>query len=899
MELNLALEASAGSGKTFALSVRYCALILQGADPSRIVALTFTNKAALEMKSRVFETLLNLHKKESELNELSKLLKLPKEKLLKLRDEVIDGFWSADLSIETIDAFVWKILKKFSLHLGVMPDSSIQTQINKQLLQEEFLKESKKEGKLDELIELALVMEWRLENLFTLFEQMYERVAELDGVRFPSLAKKPSMAKMFECASKIHTYLKNKDASQSALKTFEFKNLQELMDKSFWEKESLNYWSYKKHFTPLLDEMFLNLKEAYRDYANDKEAYLLGELSEAFKRYEKVRLSLISRYNTLTFSDITNLVYKLLKNEIDRDFLYFRLDGKIEHLLIDEFQDTSVAQIEILVPIIEEIISGIGRYSNRSFFYVGDVKQSIYRFRGGQEALFYDVAKRFRVKVEALEFNYRTAIEPVEFVNRTFKDILPHYKVQKPFKNESGYVLVNCSDEALDGVIFSLRKLLNSGVKESQIAILTHVNKDANIIEEEVLKEFEGIKITTQNNLKLTDSLKVQVLISYLKYLYFNEPLDEAIIRYLTRENIVKKSSLLDKEPSKIIFEAIIELGLDAQNEEMITLIEESKKYEDIESFLFSLEEFDPLLPTKVAKGVTILTIHKSKGLEFDYVIVADRLSGENHKPNPLLFEYDGAKLTKIFFTQKRREFVDRHYFNAKEKEKDAVLQDRLNALYVAFTRGKDGLIIAKKSTKSAFDILNLEAYEAGEIKVSLGKKPEATKSIKKIAKVPPILGRQAVEKDEEKVDNFEAKNFGMMLHFALERVYEWSSEGIKRAILKAQTINPYSLDEKEWDEIEHRLNLLSQNSTFKSLMEGGEVFKEQALRFGKERKQIDSLIFKDDEAIVIDYKSGVMMESYKDQVNLYKEAISKITGKKTSGWIFYLHKDKIRVVSL
>ena len=133
MELNLALEASAGSGKTFALSVRYCALILQGADPSRIVALTFTNKAALEMKSRVFETLLNLHKKESELNELSTLLKLPKEKLLKSRDEVIDGFWSADLSIETIDAFVWKILKKFSLHLGVMPDSSIQTQINKQL----------------------------------------------------------------------------------------------------------------------------------------------------------------------------------------------------------------------------------------------------------------------------------------------------------------------------------------------------------------------------------------------------------------------------------------------------------------------------------------------------------------------------------------------------------------------------------------------------------------------------------------------------------------------------------------------------------------------------------------------------------------------------------------------
>lgn len=111
----------------------------------------------------------------------------------------------------------------------------------------------------------------------------------------------------------------------------------------------------------------------------------------------------------LSFSDVTYLVYEILKLlGDDSEFLYFRLDAQIEHILLDEFQDTSILQYEILKPLIDEITSGEGIFENGSFFFVGDVKQSIYRFRGGVSALFQSVAEENSTHVEKLLTNYRS-----------------------------------------------------------------------------------------------------------------------------------------------------------------------------------------------------------------------------------------------------------------------------------------------------------------------------------------------------------------------------------------------------------------------------------------------------------------------------------------------------------
>jgi len=140
----LALKASAGSGKTFALSVRYIALELRGENINEIIALTFTKKAANEMKERIISTFLNLHTKEKkdELDKVCKELGLSLDEAIKRRDERLGVFLQSELKIYTFDAFFSGILKKFSQNLGLSPDYSVQDSLQ-DLAWKKFVKNEK------------------------------------------------------------------------------------------------------------------------------------------------------------------------------------------------------------------------------------------------------------------------------------------------------------------------------------------------------------------------------------------------------------------------------------------------------------------------------------------------------------------------------------------------------------------------------------------------------------------------------------------------------------------------------------------------------------------------------------------------------------------------------------
>ena len=898
MELALALEASAGSGKTFALSVRYCALVLKGANPNHIVALTFTKKAANEMQERVLKTLEHLDTKGSELEQIAKLLGWSKKEVLLKRDAILESFWLAPLHIETIDAFIGRILRKFSLHVGVMPDFSIEAIPDRFAIEKAFLSKTKNDKGMQNLIELSDAMRWRLVDLFGLFEQLYDKAGELEDI-FPDFCPYPSEEPVMEAKREILSFLDKADAPKSARGPFEPTTLKELLGKNFWEKESLDYWVYKKFYTPKLDELFEKLKEEYAVYAARKEAFLLGQLRGAYERYCQARWEWIGHNGVLTFADVTQLVYHLMRKEIDKEFLYFRLDSQIEHLLIDEFQDTSIAQLEILAPLIEEIVSGVGVRAGRSFFYVGDVKQSIYRFRGGQEALFYETRDRFRVSVDALRVNYRSAIAPVEFVNEVFQKLLPHYQSQKPNSKEMGYLHVSINEDAKDGVLNALEGLLQKGVQGSDIAILTHTNDDASTLQEAINEKFPSLSVSTQSSKKLLDSQSVQALVAYLRYVYFKTPLDRACIAHLRGISPLDLEEKPYKSFPKIVLEGVEILGLDGSDVDLIAFIESVVNYKDIESFLFSLERFDALSPQQHHDGVRLLTIHKSKGLEFEYVIVADKLSGDYHGATPLLFEYDGARLKSIFYVQKQREFVDIKYSKAKAKEKQSRQQDRLNALYVAFTRAKYGLIIAQKTQKSVFEALGIEEQTRGQIQPIEEKKVDVKNNTIKPMELHS-LGRQSVEElEEDSKEQWRAKRFGQIIHSCIERCYQWNEENILKSVNKIKATNHFVLEEEDWDDIENRLISLGENRVFKELVTDAQIFHEQPLYYLGERKQIDTLIIKADEVIIIDYKSGVKREEHYEQVRFYQEAIESITGKRSRGWLFYLGKESIEAINL
>jgi ATP-dependent exoDNAse (exonuclease V) beta subunit len=462
-----------------------------------------------------------------------------------------------------------------------------------------------------------------------------------------------------------------------------------------------------------------------------------------------------------------------------------------------------------------------------------------------------------------------------------------------------GYVHVSVDEEAKDGVLRALKELLEKGVNPGDIAILTHTNDDASSLQEEINTLFPNLSVSTQSSKKLIDSQAVQAIVAYLRYVYFKTPIDRACVAHLRGISPLDNPKTLQKPFPKVVLEGIEILGLDSEDVELIAFMESVQNYKDIEALLFGLERFDALSPQQHHDGVTLLTIHKSKGLEYEYVIVSDKLGGDYHGVTPLLFEYNGARLESIYYVQKQREHVDKAYFKAKSKEKKSRHQDRLNALYVAFTRAKSGLIIAQKSQKSVFESLEIPAQTRGQITASLNEPTVKSESTIQPLKLPP-LGKQSVEEvEEESASQWRAKRFGQMLHGCIERCFVWDELAMMRAYDRVRSMNPFALENEDWEDIKKRLLNLVADKTFIELVKSGEVFHEQPLRYQGERKQIDTLIVRENEMVIIDYKSGIKKEEHRTQVKLYQEAIELISGKPTQGWLFYLNKDGIEAINL
>lgn len=897
----LALEASAGSGKTFALSVRYIALLFLGANPSSIVALTFTKKAANEMKERIYETLMHLETKEAELQEVCKLVGKSKSEVLTLRQKVIEQFLHASLHVETIDAFFGKILRKFSLHLGIMPDFQTISVSDQVKLEYEFTKSIKKDKKaLQTLINFMSNEQRKFQSIFELFEILYEKDDNISTKEF-SKVEFPSSEKLLDKCKEIYIFLQKQKASNRAVGMFDVDDFDGLMKKTFWKYDSLDYSTFKKCYSLQLDELFLELKEEFKSYCSKKELYILGELYALFSTYKSIKTNLAKKSNELTFSDVTKLTHSLLRSGVGSDFLYFRLDSHIKHLLIDEFQDTNIMQFDILKPIIEEIVSGVGT-SEKSFFYVGDTKQSIYRFRGGSKGLFNLVAQEFHVPKEAMDTNYRSDGVVVDFVNQRFKSLLENYTNQHVLshKKESGYVEVCGCDEVENGVIEALKTLLEAKINPNDIAILCYTNSDVTRIKEAILSWDERLDVSSQSTKSIFEVREVKALVEYLKYLYFGYELCGKNTLVLLGKNFTNKLEKLAINWAKPLVGNIIEivefLELNGANEDLIKCIELSSGYKDIESFLFDIPRLDVASVAQEAIGIKVLTIHKSKGLEFPFVIVADKVGRDHNQSSTLLYEYEKERLKAIYVRMKHREFVDERYKKAKEKESILNQEDRLNTQYVAFTRAKNGLSIVFKNEKSSFEALRLAPIKLGQLKPL---EIEQTRSQNPYKIFEPMLSFGVQEKehveDEESSYSLQSIYFGRALHYMLELMGSFSTNSLEEAFWGMKNRYGVFLKASELEDIKNRVRMLIDDTTFQTLIKGGVILKEQPLIFEGQKKQLDLLVEHENKCIIIDYKSSQKeYEQNETQVLFYKKALMSIKEKEVQAWLFYLQDEKI-----
>ena len=902
---HLAYSASAGSGKTFALSVRYLSLLFMGEEPSTILAATFTNKAAAEMKQRVIALLIHLEEKTVELHSISEQTGFSKEELIAKQPAVLENFLSSSNYIVTLDSFFTSILRSASLYIDLEPDF-VTKEIDPKVKEENFLEEVQANSLLQQLVKLAMNIEdKRFLKMFELMQNFYKIDALLPEKEYFLESILALENQIDEKRNLLYNLVLESGASKTAVKNFEPIEVKDLFKKSVFEKKSLlDHRNYKKYVekNPLIEELFLELKGFLSQWAKVKEQVVLHNLFQLYDYYKNANISTARQLGVLSFDDLTYFTHRLLHESINKEFLYFKIDSRFKHILLDEFQDTATLQFLLLKPLIDEVTAGHGTAEFRSFFYVGDTKQSLYRFRGGVEELFDAVANNYDIEIKQMDTNYRSSKNVVEQVNCWFEPTMQDYVPQKSRAGASeGFVAVVEAEDIVESAIDELEKLLAFNIPLTEIAFLVSTNKDGATIQEACFSKNYATSLKTSSSLKHTQ--KVAAVVAMVKYLFECNKLDAKAL--LEKINKQLEEVELDWfhpfiEPLSVVHKLISLFGYFEEDLNLLKLLEFAAGFSDIATFLEEFELSQIEVSSSAKLGASIMTIHGSKGLEFEHVIVLDRLKGAAPDRSTLFYEYDESLFVKeIFYKMGGRENFDERYKNLLAKQKLLNAKDKMNVLYVALTRAVESMTVIRKEKGSMFDILGMQPLSLGEL--------EIVGSIlsNEIQKQEPLTithyGVQDINKEEEEEEkDYQAILFGTALHYTLEMLSTFSIMGLADAM--AATKNRYGLQLtlQQLEEIKKRVLNLVTNEHFQKLLNGATASNEQSLSFEEELKQIDLLLEYDNKCVVIDYKSSKKYHQvHIRQVAHYKKAIETILGKPTVGIILYLLEERVEFVGV
>ncbi|GAA7278848.1 RecB-like helicase [Helicobacter pylori] len=934
----MALKASAGSGKTFALSVRFLALLFKGANPSEILTLTFTKKATAEMKERILDYLKILQKenledeKEKEksqniLKELEEKYRLNPDLVRNSAPKIYQRFLNAEIRISTIDAFFQSILRKFCWFVGLSANFEVNedTKAHQQQLNESFLS-ALNGGQLEELsVFIAQCLSYDSYTSDSILERLRFLKNKLylfdPNKKEPAFDEEGFLEKLRSLNQQIQSIETASNRAKTAIKCDDFRGF--LNSSLTWLEKKSEYIYFKKlkDEIPTLESECEEIENDLKRYYEAKEIALFKKFPKFIQLYDKAT----SKIQTLDFDAIKDKVHALLKGyeEVPAEFFYFRLDSRIAHILIDEFQDTSLNDYKILAPFIDEIKAGIGQAKwHRSVFFVGDVKQSIYAFRGSFSSLFESVSKDFYH--DNLQFNHRSSPLIINYVNTIFKkayqDSPTAYLEQKYPKASSnkhardGYVKVSLVADGrellLEQILQEAKNLLEHRIEPKDITILCATNDDALEIKNYLQENLSAIRPSTESSANLSQFVESKIIKNALKYALAEEPYKpfykHSVLKlagYLHDDAIALAGFNPKKESVAGFVWKVMEL-FELYGECAQTCLELAVGCEDADGFLEKLEA------KKIAsfnlKGAQIMTIHKSKGMQFPYVIVCERLGKpRSDNPNQFLEEYNGAELLRLYYRMKNREMVDKDYARALDKEKAAKENEKTNVYYVAFTRAELGLIVVAKDkgqkkdqkeseSKGMREKLDLTPLEEGEIAPVIS--PQKEPLIASVVIKPHAYGEQVQEIEEEPSDyeknnDQEAINFGIALHKGLE--YQYAYNIPKKSVLEYLNYHHgfYGLDHQA---LEESLELFENDAEIQALFKNLALKGEAAFLFEGVVSRIDVLLWdKGQNLYVLDYKSSQnYQQSHKAQVSHYAAFLqTQAPHFKIQAGIIYAHK--------
>ena len=1005
MKNRLILKASAGTGKTYRLSLEYVASLCCGNDFKDILVMTFTKKATAEIKDRILKFLKQLKENGEEAKELREnILKLYPEidfnqsKIEKIYEEVVQN--RDKLRIYTIDAFTNLIFKKaIAPYLKIYSYEIIDEEENKKTIFKildklftikedfakfkEFLKDNT-ERDIDnyiDLIDKLLSHRWKIivlgdrlnikrepfqvKSNFNIMDNL------LDIVGSVATEKKEPTEAFIAKRAKSYFLLE----SELEKEKFLLDKFKELLEGNIWDGRKITKKNKRvDDLNYLQEELRLNLaKTLFNEKIIPYEEKLLQVINRIYEIYDEIKF----KEQRFTFSDISNYTFKYIRdknlNFVDEngvtDDFFDIIDGKIKTIFIDEFQDTSILQWKILKDIIDK---------SENVICVGDEKQSIYGWRGGEKNLFENLENIIGGEVENLNTCYRSEENVVMFYNKFFKTLSEKsedsskkwefLEVNPKNQNQKGHIEILTKDlledeegkeniSVIDKIIEKIQLDFN-GVYEG-IGILARQNKELDLIEKKLTEA--NIPFVVDSNVNVIESRGIKGIYYLIKYLVKNDYL--SLLNFLRCDLVnISADSLkhLVKEREDIenwLLDYSSEIDLNDEEREVLEIVKELKDkynandgetyfltydilqklgvterfsskgdisnlysfYKIIKSYRYFdefLSEFEDQknsskfkkIVLKDENSVNLMTIHKSKGLEFDTLFYYyNPKTSQNNIPQIIFYftmdnKYEEAK--EFLLTNTKFNYILKilsSEFGYLEENRIKEEHEEINNLYVALTRPKNNIYIAlekydESKNKDGYnlDMINCEKeFRDREIiftEVQSKDKNDKRKTFELNLSTPEASypkGEESIFKDREKIYSHSLQNEvkrlkGTVVHYFLENLIYATSEEIERA--KKLTFAKFAsnLGEKGIGEILSEKNIEYILNKKKEIFskEWDKIYPEYEIYTEDETFRIDRLMIKEAReeekgcVYIVDYKTGEINE---EQLANYKTIIENL----------------------
>lgn len=449
-ERRLVIRASAGTGKTFQLSNRYITL-LRTAPPDRILASTFTRKAAGEILERILIRLAKAALDQKALDELSPFAGKPpinRQMTLGLLQEFTRHLHRVQIS--TLDSFFARLAGSFSLELGLPPGWRIMDEMEAGQLRDQAIETFLRTGEPHERVQLMHLLD-KGNTKRSVHQLVVDKIKDFYGVFLNSSAESWNRfppyrflteRQQIEIIDQIQAVpIGDRRTAKRRDQDCELMRLQkwdEISSKGLYPKAMDEGTYYGKQLPEVLVQLYRQLEPQIQAHLVAPLAHQTEATRQLLEDFHRAYETLKYEARGLRFDDITRKLaeaFTLAGNSQSTAELSFRLDGEIDHILLDEFQDTSQAQWKVIRPFAEAVCAESGpaepddesARSGTSFFCVGDTKQAIYGWRGGEAALFETIERHLPGLVtQPLNRSYRSSPVITETANRVFTGIAAH-----------------------------------------------------------------------------------------------------------------------------------------------------------------------------------------------------------------------------------------------------------------------------------------------------------------------------------------------------------------------------------------------------------------------------------------------------------------------------------------